>query len=174
MFRTHRLLAGLSIALLLLAAVPSASLAQSSRLEGYLLDVDGRAAKGYQVHLIDGGGNDVARSPASDEGVYSFKDLSAGSYSMGIEDTRGRMAPVAAPPVVLQDGGLARRDIKLVSSENPQDARIGQQNQSLGLFWAGLSPAAKAWSVVGMVVVLGVAIQALDDEDSVSPSNPPG
>lgn len=172
MFRIDKPLAALSVALLLWTAVPSAAQAPSSRLEGYLLDVDGKAAAGYHVHLIDADGKGVARTEASAQGVYSFRGLVAGSYAMGIEDTAGRMAPVAAPPVALEAGGLARRDIKLIASEDPRHAKAGMQNQSLGLFWAGLSPAAKAWSVIGIAVVLGVAIQALDDEASGSQSDP--
>jgi len=168
MIRTHKLLAGMMIGLLLWAVLPSLALAQSARLEGYLLNVDGRAAEGYRVHLIDDRGADVAQSSASAQGVYSFRELAAGSYSIGIEDIDGRMAPVAAPPVALENGGLVRRDIKLIASEDPRQAQVGQQNQSLGLFWAGLSPPAKAWSVIGVVIVLGVVIQSIDDESSSS------
>jgi len=171
MIRTHKPLAGLMIGLLLWAVLPSLALAQSARLEGYLLDVDGRAANGYRVHLIDEQGADVAQSSASAQGVYSFRELAAGSYSIGIEDTEGRMAPVAAPPVALEKDGLARRDIKLIASEDPRRAQVGQQNESFGLFWAGLSPVVKAWSVVGVVIVLGLAIQSIDDESSSSPQS---
>jgi hypothetical protein len=172
MIRTHKPFAGLMIGLLLSAALPSLALAQSARLEGYLLDVDGRAAGGFRVHLIDDRGADVAQSSASAQGVYSFRELAAGSYSLGIEDTAGRMAPVAAPPVALAKGGLVRRDIKLIASEDPRQAQVGQQNESLGLFWAGLSPAVKASSVVGVVIVLGLVISSIDDESSSSQSIP--
>jgi hypothetical protein len=148
--------------------------AGGARLEGYLVGADGRAAAGYRVHLIDGEGRDVEQSETSDEGVYRFRDLASGAYSLGIESPDGRMAPVAAPPVRLDADELARRDIKLVEASADQQAAVGRENKGFGFWWAGLPPEAKAGAVIGTFVALGLGMQALDDdsEDRGSPILP--
>jgi hypothetical protein len=163
--------ARLVIAALVLALAPVQAHAGGARLEGYLLGVDGRAASGYRIHLIDDEGQDFAQSLTSDEGVYSFRDVTAGAYSLGIESPEGRVAPVAAPPVRLDAGELARRDIKLLASGDAEREAVERENYSFGVWWAGLSPAAKAGSVVGVFVILGVTVQALDDEDQGTPQS---
>ena len=157
------IVARLTLVALVLAFVTPAA-AAGARLEGYLLGVDGRAASGFKVHLIDGEGGDVAQSSTSDEGVYRFRDLPSGAYSLGIEDREGQMAPVSAPPVRLDEHELARRDIKLVQAGPLERERVGRENFSFGVFWAGLSPMAKAGSVIGTFVLLGFTIEALDDD----------
>jgi len=157
------IVARLTLVVLVLALVTPAQ-AAGARLEGYLLDVDGRAASGFKVHLIDGRGGDVAEASTTGEGVYRFRDLPSGSYSLGIEDREGRMAPVSAPPVRLDDDELARRDVKLVQAGQLERERVGRENFSFGVFWAGLSPVAKAGSVIGTFVLLGFTIKALDDD----------
>jgi hypothetical protein len=122
--------ARLVLATLVLAVAPAQAEAGGARLEGYLLGVDGRAASGYKVHLIDGEGQDVAQSSTSDEGVYRFRDVTAGAYSLGIESPEGRMAPVAAPPVRLSADELARRDIKLVESGDAERETVERENYS--------------------------------------------
>lgn len=165
-----RMVAPLISVALALALVPVQAEAGGARLEGYLLGVDGRAASDHKVHLIDGEGHDVAQSSTSGEGVYRFHDLRAGEYSLGIESPEGRMAPVAAPPVRLGADELARRDIKLVASGEAERERVQRENYSFGVWWAGLSPAAKAGTVVGTFVILGVTVQALDDENAGTPA----
>jgi hypothetical protein len=167
--RRIKAVARLALAALVLAVAPVQAVAGGARLEGYLLGVDGRAASGYKVHLIDGEGQDVAQSSTSDEGVYRFRDLTVGAYSLGIESPEGRMAPVAAPPVRLSADELARRDIKLVESGDVERETVERENYSFGVWWAGLSPAAKAGSIVGTFVILGITIQALDDESNGTP-----
>jgi hypothetical protein len=157
------IVAWLTLVVFMLALVTPAE-AAGARLEGYLLGVDGRAASGFKVHLIDGEGADVAQASTSDEGLYRFRDLSSGSYSLGIEDREGQMAPVSAPPVRLDDDELARRDIKLLQAGQLERDRVGRENFSFGVFWAGLSPVAKAGSVIGTFVLVGLTIEALDDE----------
>ena len=164
------LAARIALAIVLLTLPPSHVLAGGARLEGYLVNVDGRGAPGFRVHLIDAAGADVAQAPSSTEGVYRFRDLSPGSYSLGIENPQGLMAPVAAPPVDLSADELARRDIKLVEAGPGVRETVGQENFSFGMWWAGLSPASKAWAIIGTVVILGLTITALDDEDSGSPN----
>ena len=117
------------------------------------------------LHLIDAQGIGVGRSVSDRDGLYSFSELEAGSYSLGIEAPDGRMAPVAAPPVRLRGGELARRDVKLVqaSPEGAQAATGG--NYGLGMWWAGLSSSSKAWTVVGIVAIVAITVAALTDDD---------
>lgn len=160
----HRFAAPLAIAALLLALAPAQ--AAGARLEGYLVNVDGRGASGYRVHLIDAEGKGVARTPTSEEGVYRFRDLPTGSYSLGIENPEGGVAPVAAPPLRLDEGQLARRDVKLLQAGPGEGEAVGRENFSFGIWWAGLTPGAKAWSVIGTFVVVGLTVAALDDDES--------
>jgi hypothetical protein len=115
--------------------------------------------------LIDRQGEDVVQAVSDSEGVYSFRGLEAGRYSLGIELPRGLVAPVAAPPVELRGGRLARRDVKLLESGPEQAAVATGANYGFGLWWAGLSPSARAWTIVGMVAVAGVTVLALTDDD---------
>jgi len=161
-----------STMLALILTVTAAPAMAGARIEGLLVDVDGRAATGYRVHLIDGNGEDVSQASAGDGGIYSFKDLPAGRYSLGVENPEGRIAPVASPPVRLAQNELARRDIKLMPTTPEAREAVGAQNAEFGLFWAGLSPWAKTWSVIGVLVFLGVTISALSDESDGTISNP--
>jgi len=164
-----QLVARLMLVVLILMLAPVRAEAAGSRLEGLVLDLDGRAATDHVVHLIDLEGRDVAQSSTSDDGVYRFRDLASGEYSLGIEHGEGRVAPVAAPPVRLGHDQLARRDIKLIRATGEEQADVGKKNRSFGVFWASLSPVAKAGMLLGTVVVLGVTVQALDDESRRSP-----
>jgi len=141
-----------------------------AQLEGLLIDVDGRPAEGFAIHLIDAEGRGVGRSVSDGDGIYSFVDLEAGRYSLGIEAPDGRMSPVAAPPFRLRGGELARRDVKMVQA-SPEGARsAAQANYGLGMWWAGLSTSAKAWTVVGIVAIAAITVAALTDDDE--PASP--
>jgi len=144
----------------------SAQAPAGARLEGFVLGVDGRAAPGYRVHLIDATGRDVAQAATGGDGVYRFRDLASGAYSLGIENTEGQIAPVAAPPVRLGRDELARRDVKMVDADPARRDSASRENASFGVFWAGLSPGAKAWSVIGVFVLVGITIKALDDGET--------
>src|SRR6185295_6497427 len=109
-----------------------------------------------------GGGATVARAGTSDEGLYAFHDLPAGSYSLGIENPEGHMAPVAAPPVRLTQGGLARRDVKLLGADPGVRDAAGRDNYAVGMWWAGLSTPAKVWTIVGGLVIVGITVAAID------------
>jgi len=135
------------------------------RIEGYVLAVDGRAAVGHTVHLIDERGRDLAQTKTSNEGVYRLRDLPAGAYSFGVESPEGQIAPVAAPPLRLGAGVLERRDIKLVEAAGADRERVGLENRSFGTWWAGLSPGTKAGAVLGTFVILGLALASLDDDE---------
>ena len=102
-------------ALLAFCALPVS--AAGARIEGLLLDVDGKAAAGHTLHLIDGDGNGVGTAPTSEEGIYSFIDLPPGSYSLAVEDSLGRIAVVDAPPMRLGKRTLARRDLRLMQAD---------------------------------------------------------
>ena len=160
---------------LLLWIAPSPALASGgARLEGILLDVDGQPASEMTVHLIDGQGNDVAQVGLDDEGLYSFKALPPGDYSLGIENPAGQMAPVIAPAVSLADDELARRDLKMMQGDPASMNSATSPNYGLGSWWAGLAPAAKAWTIVAIVAVIAITAAAVsgDDEEEqpVSPS----
>lgn len=155
---------------LALASIPAAA-GGGAVLEGLVVGEDGRAADGYTIHLIGEGGSAVAASPTGDGGLYSFRDLDAGRYSMGVENPIGEVAPVAGPPLELAAGQLARRDLKMLSASNQQTGQAIQGNASLGTWWAGLTPAAKAWSVVAVVVVIGITLAALDDDEQPASDN---
>ena len=143
-----------------------------ARLEGFLIDVDGRAAAGFRVHLIDSVGEDVAQATTSERGIYAFQALPAGAYSLGIENSEGQIARVVAPALRLGSDELARRDIKLMQTDNAaaddsDDATPG----GFGVYWAGLPPAVRAVSVVGVFVILGLTLSGLDDESNATNTN---
>lgn len=155
--------------LLWIAPAPALAFEGGARLEGMLLDTSGMPATGYKVHLIDADGRAMALADASAEGLYSFRDLPAGEYSLGIENAAGQMAPVAAPPVSLGESELARRDLKLLQADGSTLNQAAQVNYGLGMWWNGLTPAAKTWTVVAIIVVAGITWAAFD-EDDVSPT----
>ncbi len=164
----HR--AAVSTLLALVLGLPQATLranAGGARLEGFLIDVDGRAASGFRVHLIDSRGEDVAQATTSDRGIYAFQELPAGTYSLGIENTEGQIARVAAPALRLGSDELARRDIKLMRADDDAAGDTADQTaKGFGICWAGLPPAVRAGSVVGVFVILGLTLSALDDESN--------
>ena len=162
--------------LALVLAVSPASLASSpgARLEGLVVGVDGRPVAGYDVHLIDGDGQELSSARTDEDGLYSFQDLAEGEYSLGIGNGEGQRAPVLAPPVKLGKSELARRDLKLLTGKGATEKAVAG-NYSLGTWWASLTPAAKAWTIVAIVVVVGVTVALVTDdkEESASPFDPP-
>jgi len=140
-------------------------------LEGRILAVDGRAATGHTVVLVDAAGTPVARATTDAEGDYAFGSVPAGDYAVGVETPAGELAPMAAPPVRLGDRP-ERRDLKLMQASSA-GAQLGA-DYGLGMWWAGLSPAGKTWVVVAVVAAVGLTYAALDDDDepAASPSDP--
>ncbi len=173
MSKMYRVAASTLLALALgLQQAPLRAGADGARLEGFLIDVDGRAAAGFRVHLIDALGADVAQATTSGRGTYAFRQLAAGTYSLGIENTEGRIARVAAPALRLGPNELARRDIKLMTA----DAAAAGVTATAGsggfhIYWAGLPPAVRASSVIGAFVIIGLSLSALDDEKHATPTN---
>lgn len=151
--------------------VSAGSAASEARLEGLLIAVDGRPAADHTVHLIDDRGEDVVQAVSDADGLYAFRGLDAGEYWLGIELPQGLVVPVAAPPVQLRGGQLARRDVKLLESGPEQAQAATGANYGFGMWWAGLSPSAKAWTIVGMVAVATVTVLALTDRDD-EPASP--
>jgi hypothetical protein len=169
----RKLTAQVAIGSLLLwaAAVPLAADTGPGRIEGLLLNVDGRPAAGYTVHLIDDEGADAAQATAGSDGIYSFGDVPAGSYAMGIETPDGALAPVTAPPVELGSRELARRDLKLVETNvATRDAAL-QANYGLGMWWAGLSTGGKVGVSVALAAILYGIITALDSDNETPATN---
>jgi hypothetical protein len=153
------------LALVLTGVSPGGSAPQStSRLEGLVLDIDGRPAAGWGIHLIDEEGHAVARADTDSGGFYSFREVESGRYALGIESPEGLMSPVDAPPVLVRDRELSRRDLKLMSAEEGEAGQTAHGNYGLGHWWAGLTPAAKAWTIVAIVVVAGVTVALLADD----------
>jgi len=162
-----------TILALVLAVSPApmrAALPGGAGLDGIVVGLDGRPAAGYEVHLIDPAGNPAATSTTGADGQYGFSDVPAGEYGLAVENAAGGVAPVLGPPVRLGRGELARRDLKLLQGD-PATQPAFSANYSAGQWWASLSPAAKAWTVVAIVVVVGVTAQLLTDDDA-SPFDP--
>ena len=165
---TRTLAAYLTLLALAVWIAPASALAAGgdARIEGLMVGLDGRPASGMTVHLIDAGGQDVAAATVDDEGAYSFRDLPSGEYSLGVENAQGQMAPVAAPPVKVKANELARRDLKLMEADPAAQSSATVANYGLGQWWAGLTPAAKAWTVVAIIAVGGITWSALDDDNT--------
>jgi hypothetical protein len=140
-------------------------------LEGLVLGLDGRAATGHRIHLISAGGEDLAQSSVGEDGLYSFAGLGAGRYSLGVEMPDGTLAPVAAPPVRLVDDELARRDLKLVTSDADTTSAALRANYGVGQWWSELSTPAKAWTTIAIIVAGALIYDMLDDETQASPAD---
>jgi len=151
---------------LMISPVSAMDSTSGATLEGLLVDVDGTPAAGYRVHLIDDAGTPMAQATAGEDGLYSFSGVPAGEYAMGIENASGQMAPVAAPPLRLGESELARRDLKLLNADGPGTEGAMRGNYSMGEWWAGLNPAAKTWTIIAIVVVVGVTVALLNDDDA--------
>jgi hypothetical protein len=170
MLRPLRGPAALIVLVATLGAGPARAL-DGARLEGIVLGTDGRAAAGLTMHLVDGAGHEVGRCTTSAEGLYAFDELPAGDYSLAAADAAGRVAPVAAPPVRLGPRSLGRRDVRLMHGDESERQAALAANPSLGLWWAGMSPAARAWTVVGLVIFVALTVAALDNGDD-APEQP--
>ena len=144
-----------------------------ARLEGIVVGVEGRPAAGATVYLIDQSGNALAEATTSEDGIYSFPNVPAGEYGMGIQTEDGTIAPVASASLELSNGKLARRDLKLVETDASQFERAAA-SYGFGSWWAGLSGGAKFGAIVAFVAV-GYGLYEVvsdDDEAPASPTNP--
>ena len=159
-------------ALALWVAPPTILAADGGRLEGLVMDLDGRAATSHRVHLIGAAGQDLGQSAVGEDGLYSFTGLPAGQYSLGIEMPDGSLAPVAAPPVRLAQDELARRDLKLVHSDADLVNGALQANYGLGEWWASLSKPGKTWTIIAIVIGAVLTYDALKSERKMSDPQP--
>ncbi len=138
-------------------------------LEGLVLDVDGRPAVGYRVHLIGDEGRAVADALTSEDGLYAFAEVPSGRYSMGIETPEGDRAPVLAPPMRVARNQLARRDLKLVQADEATLNRATTTNSSLGLWFRELGPGGRIGLGIALAAIVYTIVEALDDDSSASP-----
>jgi hypothetical protein len=172
---TRPIIASTVVAALLLWGLPLPAEAAPgpARLEGQVVGIDGKPAEGFQIHLIDSEGTEVARAETDDRGVYSFGEVESGSYGLGVGNPDGQLAPVAGPPIELDQGQLARRDLKLVQTDEPRRQDLAGINPSVGTWWAGLSTPGKAWIVVAIVVAAWFTYEALkSDDEPEQPASP--
>ena len=155
------------VVLSLLMLVPvSASGPRHARLEGLLVDLDGQPARGFRVLLIDERGGAIGAATTSERGLYSFAEVAPGLYGLGIESPTGAAAPVFAPPVRLDEGELARRDIRLMQASAEQlDQGLEANYTGIRIWWAGRSKREKAVWLTGLVVGVALIWYLLDDDD---------
>ncbi len=154
-------LRGLVAGFVVLAAVSFLPGETPGTVEGILLGVDGRPAEGFQVLLISGAGEPVSVSSLDREGTYRFDQVAPGEYGLGVRSPEGLAAPALLAPFQVQERTV-RRDLRLrraVSSVEISPAAGG-----VGIWWAGLSPAAKVWTVTGGLVAAGLAYSLIDDD----------
>ena len=164
--------AELVIATLVIATAPIPALAdeRGARLEGLVVDAQGRPAAGATVYLFDDAGATRGEAVAAHDGVYSLPNLAAGHYGMSVRTAEGIVAPVAAAPVRVADGELVRRDLKLVEADAAAVDRALAANYSFGSWFGGLTGAEKAGVIVGFIAVGALIYTAFDDDEpSASP-----
>jgi len=155
-----------SIVLLLAASMPAVGAQNDARLEGLVLDFDGRPAEGFRVHLIDEHGTDRAQADVDAAGGYRVGQVEPGRYSMALETPDGRFAAVAAAPLKVRDGHLVRRDVKLVETDPAGPMSAAQPAYGFGGWWAGLPVTARIWTIVAVVVFAGITAEALSSDET--------
>ena len=155
-----------SIVLLLVASMPPVVAQENARLEGLVLDFDGRPAAGFRVHLIDETGTDRAQSSVDASGGYSLTQVQPGRYAMALETPDGRFAAVDAAPLKVRQGHLVRRDVKLVETDPADPMMAAQPAYGFGSWWAGLPTTARVWSIVAVVVFAGITAEALSSDET--------
>ncbi len=159
----------LSILALLVASMPPALAApDDARLEGLVLDLDGRPAAGYHVHLIDDSGAERGHAAVDEGGTYTLDGISPGSYALALQTPDGRFAAVDAPPLRVREGHLVRRDFKLIERDPADPANPAQPAYGFGTWWAGLPVTGKVWTVVAVVVFLGFTVEAFSSDEAVA------
>jgi hypothetical protein len=151
---------------LLAAAVPAPAFASAdpARLEGLVIGIDGRPAAGHAVVLVDDTGRVVERSTSNDDGLYRFEPVAPGDYGIGLELPDGTAVPVPAADGRLRAGELARRDIRLLRTEQPMQLAPGKTHSGLVLWWVGLSPAAKTALIVGAAAGVWLLLDSGSDD----------
>lgn len=166
--------ARVTILSLILYLVPIAAIAAEpgARLEGLVIDADGRPSSGVTVYLFDDQGQTQAQATAADDGVYSMRDLAAGAYGMGVETADGVIAPVSSPPIHLTRGELVRRDLKLVEADQASVDQALTANYGFGSWFKGLSGGEKAGLIIGFVAFAALLYKAFESDDDDPPEVP--
>ena len=158
-----------SIALLLAASMPPVGAAQiDTRLEGLVLGFDGRPAAGFRVHLIDDSGNDRAQAAVDAAGTYQLGGVQPGRYALALETPEGQFAAVHAAPLKVREGRLVRRDLKLIERDPAEPMSLAQPAYGFGSWWAGLPTGARVWTIVAVVVFVGITVEALSSDETVA------
>jgi hypothetical protein len=159
--------ARLAILALLLYLAPVSVLASEpgARLEGLVVDADGRPSAGATVYLFDDEGRTRAQATATEDGVYSLRDVPAGAYGMGLQTADGAVAPVSSPPIRLAKGELVRRDLKLVQADEASVDRALTANYGFGSWFGDLSGGEKVGLIVGFVAFAGLVYAAFSSDD---------
>jgi len=120
------------------------------------------------VYLIDEQGT-ARRATTSNSGMYSFEDVAAGVYSLGVETPAGAIAPATAPPFRMDAGRLVRRDLKLLEADAPTVGRAATANYGVGTWWGSMNAGGKVGVLVAVAAVGWGVYEALDDERCASP-----
>ena len=173
----RRLTAATSVAAIFLCFPPPSLVAAAGggRLEGRVLDPDGRPATAYAVLLVDTQGERVAEAATSGEGRYVFAEVLPGEYRLAVADREGRLAPVLGPPARLAPAASVRRDVKLVRNEGPARLAPGAYGVRPDSWWARQTRNQKIFTLVaiGVGTAIIVALLANDNEEKkASPSGP--
>lgn len=146
--------------------------ADGGRLEGTLSLGGGETAEGFSVHLIDARGLEVGDARVAPDGRYVFEGVPAGSYALGVGNRSGQRAPVAAPPVTIRAGAVARRDLAVVPTDDETRRRRLALDPSLGSWWSRLTAPAKAWVVLVSIVAGWFLYDALDEDEQEVAASP--
>lgn len=148
----------------LLSAPPTWS-ADGAMFSGRVFQSDGVSARtGVVVALYDERSGDVFRSePTSDDGVFAFDSVPAGTYALLTESSEG--AFLAGEPVELHEG--SNRAVSLSLSATPPDGTFAPGKTS------GKKGPSKlaSWLIAGSIIV--VALLVLDEwtsDDETTPS----
>jgi len=156
--------------LLVLAVVSSTPAGPSGSIEGLLLGQDGRPAARFHVVLISASGEELADAALNPHGLFRFDPVPTGSYGLGVRTVDGQAAPVMSVPIQV-DGRKVVRNIRLRTAATP--ASLAPASGGVGVWWAGLSPAAKVWAVTGGLMIVGLTFAIVDEDDAPESGEPP-
>jgi hypothetical protein len=148
--------------LLVLAVVSFTLAGPSGSIEGLLLGQDDRPADRFHVVLISASGEELAASALNPHGLFRFDPVPTGSYGLGVRSVDGQAAPVMSVPIEV-DGRKVVRNIRLRTATAP--ASLAPASGGVGVWWAGLSPAAEVWAATGGLMIVGLTFAAVDEDD---------
>ncbi len=159
--------------------------AGTAQLRGVLLDAEGMPARGYQVGLRSADGDLFLSTVTGPDGAFVVQIVPPGKYELVAFAPDGSEFPVLSKPVVLEEGQVARMEIRIgakgyAPGHAPAGtaAGAGEGAAATGTAAAATSGVLASWWVPLAVVVGGAfAVSALDDNDegaepAASPSSP--